>query len=273
MGLFQPQKQGNLDCTFCLDCVRSCPHNNVGLIVGLPAARLATNIRFDGGRPMVRPSVIALMVLLTAAAFLNAAWMTTLRVSIERPVQSWLGAYGTPVVVTIGTLVGLLVLPLCIVVAVAAASRCATSDDLTWRSNAARYAVALIPLGLGMWAAHYTFHFLAGTGTIVTAAWRFASDLGLTASSALAWACPCCAGELAGWLMPSQFFLLDLGLILSLYVTYTLARARHGRSRQAVAAAVPWLALELALFALGVVILLEPMQMRGTVMMLAGGGP
>ncbi|MCE9556119.1 MAG: cytochrome c oxidase assembly protein [Planctomycetes bacterium] len=272
MGLFQPHKQGNMDCTFCLDCVRSCPHDNVGLIVGLPAAQLSSNARFDGGRVIVRPSVTVLMVVLTAAAFLNAAWMTTLRVGIERPAQAWLGAYGTPTLVTLSTLLGLILVPLCVVAIVATASRRATDDDPTWRTNAARYALALVPMGLGMWAAHYTFHFLAGAGTLVTAAWRFAGDLGLTASSALAWACPCCAGELAPWLLPSQFFLFDLGLLVSLYVTYTLARTRHGRSRQAVAAAAPWMVLELALFALGVVILLQPMQMRGTLTMLAGGG-
>ena len=273
MGLFQPQKQGNFDCTFCLDCVRSCPHDNVGLMFGLPAARLVGNVRIDGGRSLVRPSVTVLMVLLTAAAFLNAAWMTTLRGGIEQSAHAWLGAYGTPILVILGTLGGLFILPLCVIAGVSITSRRAANDGTTWRYNAARYTPALIPLGLGMWAAHYTFHFLAGAGTLVTAAWRFAGDLGLTGSCALAWACPCCAGELAPWLLPSQFFLFDLGLLVSFYVTYTLARTRHGRSRQAVAAAAPWMVLELALFALGVVILLEPMQMRGTVTMLTGGGP
>ncbi len=31
LRLFQPRKLGNLDCTFCLDCVHSCPHTNVGI--------------------------------------------------------------------------------------------------------------------------------------------------------------------------------------------------------------------------------------------------
>ena len=30
--LFQPKKAGNLDCTFCLDCVKACPHDNVALL-------------------------------------------------------------------------------------------------------------------------------------------------------------------------------------------------------------------------------------------------
>ena len=32
LDLFQPRKNGNMDCTFCLDCVRACPHDNVGLL-------------------------------------------------------------------------------------------------------------------------------------------------------------------------------------------------------------------------------------------------
>lgn len=199
--------------------------------------------------------------------------MTTLRGGIDRLAFDWFGVNSSLAIITFGTILGLFILPLCIVAAVAIASRWAACDGTNWRANAARYAVALAPLGIGMWAAHYTFHFLAGAGTIVAAAWRFAGDLGLATSSALVWACPCCAGELAPWLLPSQFLLFDLGLIASLYATYALARTRHGRSRQAIAAAAPWLVLEMALFALGVVILLAPMQMRGTLTMLAGGGP
>ena len=38
--VFQPRKVGNLDCTFCLDCVQACPHDNVGIISRLPADEL-----------------------------------------------------------------------------------------------------------------------------------------------------------------------------------------------------------------------------------------
>ncbi len=32
MDLYLPRKSGNLDCTFCLDCVRACPHDNIGVM-------------------------------------------------------------------------------------------------------------------------------------------------------------------------------------------------------------------------------------------------
>ena len=47
LGLFQPRKVGNLDCTFCLDCVHSCPHENVGILPVVPGPRPG-----DVGRPV-----------------------------------------------------------------------------------------------------------------------------------------------------------------------------------------------------------------------------
>ena len=40
LALFQPSKVGNMDCTFCLDCVHACPHDNVGILSRLPAGEL-----------------------------------------------------------------------------------------------------------------------------------------------------------------------------------------------------------------------------------------
>jgi polyferredoxin len=45
LGLFLPTKIGNLDCTFCLDCVQACPHDNIGLLTRVPGEELS-----DGGR-------------------------------------------------------------------------------------------------------------------------------------------------------------------------------------------------------------------------------
>ena len=43
LALFQPRKTGNVDCTFCLDCVQACPHDNVGIISRVPAGELTTD--------------------------------------------------------------------------------------------------------------------------------------------------------------------------------------------------------------------------------------
>ena len=33
LWLYQETKGGNMDCTFCLECVHACPHDNVGISV------------------------------------------------------------------------------------------------------------------------------------------------------------------------------------------------------------------------------------------------
>ena len=40
-ALFLPLKVGNLDCTFCLDCVQACPHDNIAIRVRVPGEELA----------------------------------------------------------------------------------------------------------------------------------------------------------------------------------------------------------------------------------------
>ncbi|MGH9372257.1 MAG: 4Fe-4S binding protein, partial [Vicinamibacterales bacterium] len=63
LGLFLPSKVGNLDCTFCLDCVQACPHDNIMLASRAPGAELAETRRRSGiGRLAQRPDIAALAV-------------------------------------------------------------------------------------------------------------------------------------------------------------------------------------------------------------------
>ena len=70
-----------------------------------------------------------------------------------------------------------------------------------------------------------------------------------------AWGCACCRPGTA-WLLPLEILFLDVGLLLSLYTGYRLAPSLK--------ALAPWALLLVLLFAAGVWILLQPMQMRGT---------
>ena len=60
--------------------------------------------------------------------------------------------------------------------------------------------------------------------------------------------------------------LLDAGLLLTLYVSWRLAQRREGKSKSALGVFVPWGSIAVALYAAGVWILLQPMQMRGMMM-------
>jgi hypothetical protein len=65
----------------------------------------------------------------------------------------------------------------------------------------------------------------------------------------------------AEWLPRLEIVSLDLGLLLSLYSGYRIAK---GLTPAAWRAFVPWALLIILLFATGVWIALQPMQMRGT---------
>ena len=42
-SLFLPRKVGNMDCTFCLDCVKACPHDNIGILAIAPGRDLVND--------------------------------------------------------------------------------------------------------------------------------------------------------------------------------------------------------------------------------------
>ena len=66
-------------------------------------------------------------------------------------------------------------------------------------------------------------------------------------------------------LLALQLFLLDAGLLLTLYAGWRIMRAGTARSRGTVGLQLSWAGLALALYASGVWTFLQPMQMRGMV--------
>ncbi len=92
---------------------------------------------------------------------------------------------------------------------------------------------------------------------------RFAAQWGVDGLGAPRWSCSCC-GPVSDWIVRAEIVFLDLGLLASLYVVYRIA-AGYGESFLArMRTALPWAGLVSLLFAVGVWILLEPMEMRGT---------
>jgi hypothetical protein len=126
----------------------------------------------------------------------------------------------------------------------------ATEGVLT---TARRFAYALVPLGFGVWLAHYSFHFFTSAGTVVPAAQRFAHDLGFSGVGTPTWAA-CCAAKVGDWLLVVQILFLDLGLLGSLYTAYRIAQDGRPRIAVALRALAPWAVLVVLLFALGICI-------------------
>lgn len=256
LGLFLPGKAGNMDCTTCLDCVHACPHDNVGLIAGLPAAELWHDRHRSGvGRFAQRRDIAALIVLLVFGAFANAAGMIAPVANAEAWLATQMGI-GSPLLMTTAFyLVALALVPLLAVGGAAALCRWWGRLDGSLVDVATRYAYCLLPLGFGIWLAHYLFHFLTSWDAVIPVAQRFAADLGLTMFGDPDWTGSCCRPA-APWLLPVELLFLDFGLLFSLYSGYRLAPSLK--------ALAPWALLVVLLFAAGVWVLFQPMQMRGT---------
>lgn len=272
--LYLPRKRDNFDCTFCLDCARACPHENVGLFVGVPAAALVASAgelngkttspaAKAGPRHLLRTDVAVLILLLVFGAFANAAGMVAPVVAWERSIEKAIGVQAPWLSASVFYALALLLLPAAATLAVAAASRWAAQSKRSIVATVARFAPALVPLGLGMWLAHYLFHFLTSFDTIWPATQRFAAQWHWRSSGPVDWTLSCCrpAGD---WLIQLELVLLDLGLLTSLYVCWRTAVSESLTRRQAAAVVLPWALLMLLLFAVGVWTVFQPMEMRGT---------
>ena len=76
LALFQPRKIGNLDCTFCLDCVQACPYDNVGIISRVPADGIDCAIRCDPASGSFRSARISRRstIVFTFRRFAERVW-------------------------------------------------------------------------------------------------------------------------------------------------------------------------------------------------------
>jgi hypothetical protein len=264
LHLYQPRKSSNMDCTFCLDCIHACPHDNVGILAGRPARALwHDSFRSGIGRFAARPDLAFLIVVLTFGAFVNAAGMVA-------PVIEWRDGIARlfqprhAFMITSGFYAfGLAVLPALLVGIAASLCRALGRDKMPTLEVATRFSYALVPLGFSMWLAHYSFHFLASNGAIIPVVQRVLGDLGWAGLGEPAWAGACCL-PVADWLPRLEILALDVGLLLSLYSGFRIALSRSRRASGALKMLLPWGALMILLFAAGVWIVLQPMQMRGT---------
>jgi len=265
LWLYQETKWGNMDCTFCMECIHACPYDNVGIFTRTPAQELWEDPRRAGvGKFSQRLDLAALSLFLTFAAFMNAFGMVSPVYDLEAWMGRVLGITSGPVVVGILFLAGMILLPGVLVAASARLSAGLSGSGRSVVEETTRYGYGLVPLGFGMWIAHYLFHFLVGGLVIIPALQEYVADLGLPFLGAPAWN----LGPLVpdAWLLPIELLFLELGLLVTLVVTYRIARREVGEGPRALKAALPWGGLAVALSAAGVWLLLQPMEMRGTMM-------
>jgi hypothetical protein len=162
---------------------------------------------------------------------------------------------------TLSFVLGIVVAALAVTIA-ALLGRLGGRLDRSPMQVASRYCFALVPIGFAMWLAHYSFHLLTSYAAIVPVTQRFLADQGWLAVGSPVWSCACCLPT-AAWLLRLEIVVLDLGLLASLYTGYCISRSETTRMPAALGAFAPWAGLILLLFAAGIWIVFQPMQMRG----------
>jgi hypothetical protein len=264
LALFQPAKVGNMDCTFCLDCVHACPHDNVGILSRLPAAELMSDPRRSGiGRFSQRNDIAALAVVFCFGALMNAFGMVSPVYTVESWLKSTLHFQNQAAALGILFTAVIVVEPALLLGLAAGLTRAWGGVKSGWLAIAVRYAYALTPLGFGMWLAHYGYHFLTGLYTIVPVTQNAFADLGWPILGEPRWTL---VGLPKTAVEPIEFGFLLLGLAGSLLVAWRLAQ--DDSEDHPVRAFTPWAVLCVVQFVSCVWLLTQPMDMRAT--MLAG---
>src|SRR6185437_14637947 len=165
--LFQPKKAGNLDCTFCLDCVNACPHDNVGVLPVIPAKTITLNsYRSSIGRLAKRTDLAALALVFVFGAFANAAGMVGPVMMFEHHWHARLGDHSRPLII------GAFIAAVVILLPITAVSICNGLNQIVNLAGkrpldlARQLIFGLVPLGFAMWGAHLLYHFASGWSSI-----------------------------------------------------------------------------------------------------------
>ncbi len=227
LDLFLPQKVGNLDCTFCFECVAACPYQNVALSTRTPGAELlSARPRAGIGRLVRRPDLLWLMLVFTMGALLNALGMVAPAYQLQERVGELPG-----LVILFG--IFLFVIPFFIL-----------------RQFPRAIIPTILPLGFGVWLAHYGFHLFTGALTFIPIVQAM---VGVEADFPVAW-----MGLSERAVAPIEVGFILLGLLGSL----VLGLKSHGVSP---GKRLGWMLLMLTLAGLALWVMSLPMEMRGVV--------
>ncbi|MCS7465432.1 hypothetical protein NZK35_01960 [Stieleria sp. ICT_E10.1] len=265
LALFQPRKVGNLDCTFCLDCVYACPEDNVGIFSRMPGEELCmTGPRSGLGMPERRGDFSALAIVFTFGALLNAFAMISPVYALEASIAKATGlTVEWPILGTIFVLF-LVVEPAVLLLGAAAVTRRMANTAESLPTIVQRYAPSLLPIGFGVWLAHYAFHFLTGVLTVIPVTQHAVRQA--TGADWLGHPQWQLGGLPESVVYAIEIGFLALGLLGSLIVASAIGRRapNTGTETRTSWITAPWAVLHVALFLSAVWIMNQPMDMRGT---------
>ncbi len=263
LALFQPLKAGNMDCTFCLDCVHACPHDNIGIMSRLPASELMGNpFRSGIGLFSRRRDLAALAIVFTFGALVNAFGMVSPVYVVERWLAALMHVSERAPVLAVIFAVFLIIEPFVLLGLAAWLTRIFAGSNHRLLPMAVRHSYALVPLGFGMWLAHYGFHFFTGLLTIIPVSQSALANLGWNFLGEPRWMW---TGIPVRFVQPIELCFIGLGFVGSLLVTRRLAE--DDCATHPMRAFLPWAAVCVLICAASVWLIFQPMEMRATFMM------
>jgi hypothetical protein len=228
----------------------------------LPGTELLTDsIRSGIGYFSRRKDLAALAIVFTFGAVVNAFGM----VSPVYAVESWLGrmlhvSHEAPVLGIIFTFF-LILEPVLLLGMAAWVTRAWAGSQRALLPLIVRYTYGLVPMGFGMWLAHYGFHFLTGLYTIMPVTQSALASLGWPLLGEPRWAL---TGLPENIVRVIEIGFLLLGFAGSLAVTYGLAE--EDSPHKPMRAFIPWATVGLVLWVASVWLIFQPMEMRATLM-------
>jgi polyferredoxin len=258
--LFVPMMDSNMDCIFCLDCARACPYDNVALRTRNPLTET---------RRRLSPASFALAFMILSLIFsglMNAFGM----VSPIYRLQSWLAEVlnlrsdALRLLLIFG--IGNLAFPMFALALITVFSN--RSNGTFWQSlrlEAVQYVPALVPLGAGIWLAHYGFHLAIGGLAIVPVFQSFLLDHGVKFAGAPRWDLSMMLPQ--GWIFPLQVISIFVGLLASFSSLALPALKSDKPPLESLRRIFPWAVLFVVLTIAALSVFNLPMEMRGTLQM------
>jgi hypothetical protein len=253
----------NTYCTFCVECVKGCGHDNL-----LLRLRAFGKDLWASGRRALDESYLAVMLvgltLLVTAGMLSAwpGWIEAL----SRLLPSFVRSTAKPVtylsIVESVILLGgaLAAVPLLVLGGAALSDRLAGDKGLGTRQTFVTFGYMFVPIGLAMHLAHNVGHLLLEGGGIVPAVQRAVAIYTPFSLGTPDWQpMPLASESVVGVL---QMGLLVGFFVVSLVAGHLLALRVYPDPRAASRALLPLAALALLFTVVGIVLLNQPMGMR-----------
>ncbi|HWA96689.1 MAG TPA: cytochrome c oxidase assembly protein [Terracidiphilus sp.] len=282
LQLYLPQKIGNMDCTMCMDCVKACPHDNIGITVTAPAPELIGDLpRSSIGRFSSRVDLALLVWLVSFSSLANAAYMIApITDALDELAQRFPFSASNPGSLLL--LVAAFGFFLLVWFGFAGLVR-AWSGRESVRYFFCRFALAVLPLGLAVWTGHLAFHFATSSSSLVPIVQRAMEDLHPMShmnSPAMHHSMPMnmsmtmpmasrpsdfmlVQGSRGFSLFNLQLWVLDVGMLLALYIGWRIVRPFTTSTRMLSAITAFWFICAGAFYAAAVWLFTQPMQMRG----------